>query len=88
MKLITVLVKVSYEDDKGRLKSRKETYLVNARDFTHAIEIIKEEFNGLTENWEIVRISPSSVISILNYDGGHKITGREVSSEIPEIKLT
>jgi len=88
MKLITVILKVSFEDDKGRMKSRKETYLVNARDFTEAIEIIKDEFKGISENWEIVRISPSSVISILNYDGGRKIKNREVINEIPEIKLT
>jgi hypothetical protein len=74
MKLITVTVKIMFEDDRGRPKSRKENYLVNARDFKDAIEIIEDEFNGTSETWEVVGLKPSSIIAILNYDSGRKIT--------------
>jgi len=88
MKLITVIVKISFEDDKGRMKSRRETYLVNAKDFGEAMEIVKDEFKGMSENWEIVRISPSKVVSVLNYDGGRFITNRSVENKVQEVRLT
>lgn len=67
MKLITVTVKIRYEDDKGRQKTRNERYLVECRDFSHAIEIVTEEFEGAGESWEISRITPAHITSILNY---------------------
>jgi hypothetical protein len=87
MRLITVTVKVSYDDDKGRRKSRNERYLVECRDFSHAIEIVTEEFEGASEVWEISRITPANINSILNYGSTGKLNTNEFKG-IPETVLT
>ena len=88
MKLITVRVKIHFEDDNGKPKSRKENYLINAADFKDAIDLITAEFNGSGETWEIVNMNPSSIIAVINLDGGAKITRKPVDSMIQEKVLT
>jgi hypothetical protein len=44
-----VKVKLSYEDDKGRVKSKTEAYLVKAESVTDAEVIVNEESPSLTE---------------------------------------
>lgn len=88
MRLISVTVKVHFEDNNGKPKNRKESYLVMARDFKHAMEIVTEEFKGTGEHWEFANIQPSRVVSVLNFDGGHKLTGSSKSDTVEEKVLT
>ena len=88
MRLITVTVKVTYEDDRGRPKSRNERYLVECKDFAHAIEIVTDEFDGAGETWEISRLTPANITSILNYGSTGKLKTNPKTNEFSGITET
>lgn len=59
------VVKVEYEDAKGRVKFRKEEYLVNALNPTDVEVKITKEMEGSGE-FEIASIVQTKIISVLN----------------------
>lgn len=59
------VVKIEYEDNKGRIKFRKEEYLVNAINPTDVEEKIVKEMEGAGE-FEIVSIVLTKILSVLN----------------------
>ena len=58
-------VKVQYEDSKGRIKFRKEEYLVNAVNPTDVETQITKEMEGY-EDFEIVSIVLTKILSVLD----------------------
>ncbi|NMC59891.1 MAG: DUF4494 domain-containing protein [Candidatus Methanofastidiosa archaeon] len=58
-------VKVEYEDNKGRVKYRKEEYLVNAVNPTDVEAKINKEMEG-TGEFEIVSIVLTKILSVLD----------------------
>jgi hypothetical protein len=58
------VVKVSYEDNKGRVKFRKEEYLVNAISPTDVEVLVTKEMEGT--DFEISSIVLTKIISILD----------------------
>lgn len=59
------VVKVEYEDSKGRIKYRKEEYLVNAVNPTDVEVKITKEMEGAGE-FEIVSIAQTKILSVLD----------------------
>jgi hypothetical protein len=60
-----VKVKLSYEDDKGRVKSKTEAYLVKAESVTDAEVIVNEEFRSYPNEFEVKSVTQSNVIDVL-----------------------
>jgi len=60
-----VSVKVEYEDDKGRVKYKKEEYLVNAIGPTDVETKVVKEMEG-TGDYEIVSIVQTKILAVLN----------------------
>jgi hypothetical protein len=60
-----VKVKLSYEDDKGRVKSKTEAYLVKAESVTDAEVIVNEEFRSYPSEFEVKSVTQSNVIDVL-----------------------
>jgi len=58
-------VKVSYEDSKGRVKFRKEEYLVNAVNPTDVEVLVTKEMQGAGE-FEIVSIVLTKILAVLD----------------------
>ena len=85
MKLFTVTVKIEGEDANGKPKARKEHYLTSCVDIDEALEIVKEEFKGMGEQWSIIKVVPSIITAVLNYGGKRKVTD---SSKVAETLLT
>ena len=61
-----VKVKLSYEDDKGRVKSKTEAYLVKAESVTDAEVIVNEEFRSYPNEFEVKSVTQSNVIDVLS----------------------
>jgi hypothetical protein len=59
------VVKVEYEDNKGRVKYRKEEYLVNAVSPTDVEAKVHKEMEG-TGEFEIVSIVLTKILSVLD----------------------
>jgi hypothetical protein len=61
----TVSVKVKYEDDKGKIKTRTERYLVDAMSVTEAeartVKFLGTQFN----DYEIVSASQSRILHVI-----------------------
>ena len=60
-----VKVRVSSEDDKGKIKKRTEPYLVSAVNPTDAEVIITKAFETCPNEWEITSISQSKILEVL-----------------------
>jgi hypothetical protein len=58
-------VKVEYEDNKGRIKFRREEYLVNAVSPTDVETQINKEMEG-TGDFEIVSIVLTKILAVLD----------------------
>lgn len=58
-------VKVEYEDNKGRVKFRKEEYLVNAVNPTDVEAQINTEMEGAGD-FEITNISLTKILAVLD----------------------
>jgi hypothetical protein len=88
MKLFTVTVKIETEDDNGKPKNRKEHYLVSCMGISEAIDIVKDDFKGVGENWEIIKAVPSSLTAVLNYDSKRKVIGEPNTTQVRENVLS
>ena len=58
-------VKTEYEDNKGRIKFRKEEYLVNAVNPTDVEAQINKEMEG-SGDFEITNISLTRILAVLD----------------------
>ena len=58
-------VQLEFETDKGGIKKRSETYLVNAESVTDAEAIVHNEFKDYQHEFEVKSISQSRVIDVL-----------------------
>jgi len=58
-------VKVEYEDNKGRVKFRKEEYLVSAISPTDVEAKVVKEMEGSMGEFEIVSIVLTKILSVL-----------------------
>ena len=61
----TVSVKVSHEDDKGKIKKTTERYLVDAMSVTEAEVRVTKALEGMTNEFEIVAASTSRIIEVV-----------------------
>jgi len=59
------VVKVEFEDTKGRIKYRKEEYLVNAISPTDVEVKINKEMEGAGD-FEVISISQTKILSVLD----------------------
>lgn len=65
----TVAVKIKYEDDKGRVKSRTERYLVDAVSVTDSEAMATAHMVELGEkDFEISSSSQSKIVSVILTD--------------------
>jgi hypothetical protein len=75
----TATVKVMFEDDKGRLKSRKETYLVSAETVTEVEAIVHEDFGRSMQEFQVLKVAKSGILDILNWpEGATKVSKTKV----------
>lgn len=81
----TATVKVMFEDDKGRQKARKETYLVNAESVTDVEVIVTEDFRGSLQDFEIVRVAKSGIVDILNWTSTRITKVKETKNEFSDM---
>ncbi len=58
-------VKIEWENDRGQVKYRGEQYIVNALNPTDVESRINEHLKG--SDFEIVNISVTKIIDIINY---------------------
>lgn len=66
----TVRVRMSFEDENGKLRGSTETYLVNAETIEDSQSKVRERFKGTTFDYEIRSVSKSG---ITEYIGGPEI---------------
>lgn len=66
----TVRVRMSYEDENGKLRGTTETYLVNSETIEDSQAKVRERFKGTTFDYEIRSVSKSG---ITEYIGGPEI---------------
>jgi hypothetical protein len=66
----TVRVRMSYEDESGKLRGTTETYLVNAETIEDSQSKVRERFKGTTFDYEIRSVSKSG---ITEYIGGPEL---------------
>jgi hypothetical protein len=58
------VVKVEWEDDKGKVKYRREEYIVNALNPTDVEARVSEHLKG--SDFELVNISVTKIMGIIN----------------------
>lgn len=61
----TVSVKVSHEDDKGKIKKTTERYLVDAMSVTEAEARVTKALEGMTSEFEIVAAGLSRILEVV-----------------------
>jgi hypothetical protein len=61
----TVSVKVSFEDDKGKVKKKTEKYLVDAMTVTEAETRVVSYMEGTQQEFEISSASQSRIVDVL-----------------------
>ena len=71
----TVSVKVSHEDDKGKIKKTTERYLVDAMSVTEAEARVTKALEGMTNEFEIVAASTSRIIEVVAPDTMPEVYG-------------
>lgn len=81
----TATVKVMFEDDKGRQKARKETYLVNAESVTEVETIVNEDFRGSMQEFQVLRVAKSNIVDILNWTSNKEQKVVKVENEFSGI---
>jgi len=62
----TVSVKVSFEDDKGKVKKSVERYLVDAMSVTEAEARTTEFMKSDTRDSEIVAVNQSRILEVIS----------------------
>ncbi len=71
----TVSVKVSHEDDKGKVKKTTERYLVDAMSVTEAEARVTKALEDMTNEFEIVAASTSRIIEVVTPDTMPEVYG-------------
>jgi len=61
----SVSVKVSFEDDKGKVKKKTERYLVDAHTVTEAEARVVSYMKGTQQEFEISSASQSKIVDVL-----------------------
>lgn len=80
----TATVKIFSEDEKGRRKAKKESYLVQAESITEAEFLVKDDFRGTTLEFEVVQVGVSNIIDVINYVPDEKILTKKVENKKDE----
>jgi hypothetical protein len=62
----TVSVKVRFEDDKGKVKTKTERYLVDAMSVTEAEARVVSFMKGSMQEFEISSASQSRIIDVIH----------------------
>lgn len=62
----SVSVKVSFEDDKGKVKKKTEKYLVDAMSVTEAEARVTSYMKGTQVEFEISSASQSRIVDVIN----------------------
>lgn len=62
----TVTVQFETEDNKGRVKKTKETYLVDAMSATEAEAAVYKELDGESD-FEVVRAAQSNILRVIEH---------------------
>jgi hypothetical protein len=57
-------VKLEFETDKGQLKKKTETYLVQAESVTDAEAIVHTKFSDWKYDFEVKSVSQSNIIDV------------------------
>jgi hypothetical protein len=60
----TAKVKFEYEDAKGNVKKKSETYLVAAHSVTEAEAVVNEKFKTYPMEFEVKAVSESRIIDV------------------------
>jgi hypothetical protein len=60
----TATVKMEFETDKGQVKKKTETYLVNAESVTDAEAIVHDKFKDYPQDFEVKSVSQSRIIDV------------------------
>lgn len=61
-----VKVKVKVEDDKGKLKTHTEQYLVDAVSVTDAeATVVKSEFSNVTFDFEVASVNQTKIVKVV-----------------------
>lgn len=60
----TATVKMQFETDKGHVKKKSETYLVNAESVTDAEAIVNDKFKDYKFDFEVKSVSQSRIIDV------------------------
>jgi hypothetical protein len=72
----TVSVKVSHEDDKGKIKKVTERYLVDAMSVTEAEARVTKALEDYPNEFEIVSASTSRIIDVITPDTMPEVYGK------------
>lgn len=62
----TVAVKVKFEDDKGKVKTKTERYLVDAMSVTEAESRVVKFMEGTMSDFEISSASQSRIVEVIH----------------------
>ena len=60
----TANVSLHFEDAKGHVKKKTETYLVKAESVTDAEAIVNEKFKDYTQEFEVKSVSQSRIVDV------------------------
>jgi hypothetical protein len=60
----TARVQMEFENDKGSVKKKTETYLIKAESVTHAETIVHEKFKDYTFDFEVKSVTQSRIIDV------------------------
>lgn len=71
----TVSVKMSHEDDKGKIKKTTERYLVDAMSVTEAEARVTKALEDCPNDFEIVSASTSRIIEVVTPDTMPEVYG-------------
>lgn len=60
----TARVQMEFENDKGHIKKKSETYLVKAESVTDAEAIVHEKFKQYPQEFEVKSVSQSRIVDV------------------------
>jgi len=60
----TAKVQMEFENDKGHIRKKTETYLVKAESVTDAEAIVHEQFKNFPQEFEVKSVSASNIIDV------------------------
>lgn len=62
-------VKVKVEDEKGKIKSKNYVHIVEDEVISGVEEQITKEYTGSVNDWELVSVSETKIVSIITPKG-------------------